>query len=107
MIKSPSSPASPQHLANPSHYTTANGSSAINGRSSPNNSMSALVNHQQASIPQLQQPVDLEMLTKTLKKDRKFFDRKLSFWIFYSSSNFLLIYFQLIIDMSKLCTNLN
>ena len=71
MIKSSSSPSTPQHLQNGAHYPTVSGSSAIKGRStSPGNSMPpSLVNMQPPTS--LSQHVDLEMLTKNLKKDCK------------------------------------
>lgn len=101
VLKSTSTPASPQHLSTANHYSPGSGSCAINGSSgisngrshSPKTNMSSLVNQQQQQqqsmmaaaasaaghhqLPPHAQPshnhMDLELLTKTLKKDCKSF----------------------------------
>ncbi|XP_067932414.1 protein bicaudal C homolog 1-like isoform X2 [Watersipora subatra] len=65
-LAKPVSKDSAQHLSNGSHYQPGGGSSTLSGLStSPSSNMSTLAS--QPSVPH--QPVDLEMLTKTLKKD--------------------------------------
>lgn len=61
----------PQNITNGHHFTPANELCAINGRATPpsiEKNLGSLVTHS-ANVPL--QPVDLDALTKTLKKDCK------------------------------------
>lgn len=80
MIKSPTAPSAPQQqhrLSNINQYSVPNGSCAMNSTvtsASVGGSIPSLVTQQQKSPGGVhqQQHVDLEMLTKTLKKDCEF-----------------------------------